>query len=62
MKKPFSPLHDVRHWLKYSPVVRIRSVKEHHDTGLAKYRVSDGPQPTYRKPCITPEGMVREVS
>ncbi|BDD52697.1 hypothetical protein DFO55_115100 [Grimontella sp. AG753] len=27
MKKPCSPLHDVRHWLKYSPVVRIRSVK-----------------------------------
>jgi hypothetical protein len=27
MKKPFSPQHDVRHWLKYSPVVRIRSVK-----------------------------------
>jgi hypothetical protein len=39
MKKPFSPLHDVRHWLKYSPVVRMAA---HHDTGLAKYRVSDG--------------------
>jgi hypothetical protein len=60
MKKPFSPLHDVRHWLKYSPVVRIRSV-EHHDTGLAKYRVSDGsaniPQALHYA-----RGMVREVS